>query len=103
VCAHGFVEQHLWVIIDLVERFGVWFAPAVCAGEVAGVDVGRHLHAATAFDAVEGALVAVTIVLQVLFGPVAYLDATVFTNQMISLLGELGRNLRFNLGDWALH
>ena len=79
------------------------FSPAVCTREVAGVDVGRHLHAATALDTVECALVAVAIILQFLFGPMANLDATVFANQMISLLGELGRNLRFNFRNWALH
>ncbi len=79
------------------------FAPTVCAREVAGVDVGRHLHAATALDAVESALVAVPIVLQFLFGPMTNLDSAVLANEMISLLGELGRNLRFNLRDGALH
>ena len=81
----------------------MWFAPAVCAREVTGVDVGRHLHAATALDTVESTLVAVPIVLQFLFGPVTNLDATVFANEVISLLGELGRNLRFNLRNGALH
>ena len=79
------------------------FAPTVCAREVTGVDVGRHLHASTALDTVERALVAVTIVLQFLFGPVTNLDATMLADEMISLLGELGRNLRFNLRNRALH
>ena len=79
------------------------FSPAICTREVAGIDIGCHLHASTALDAVERALVAVTIVLQLLFGPMTDLDTTVLANEMISLLGELGRNLRFNLRDWALH
>ena len=103
MCTHRFVEHHFRIIIDFVECLRMWFAPAVCAREVTGVDVGRHLHAATALNAVECAFVAVTIVLQFLFGPVANLDTTMFANEMISLLGELGRNLRFNLRYWALH
>ena len=43
------------------------------------------------------------VVFQFLFGPVANLDATMFTNEVISLLGKPGRNLRFNLRNWALH
>ena len=78
-------------------------SPAVGTGQVTGVNIGRHLHASTALNAVECAFVAVTIVLQFLFGPVANLDATMFTNEVISLLGKLGRNLRFNLRNWALH
>ena len=78
-------------------------SPAVGTGQVAGVNIGRHLHASTALNTVECAFVAVTIVLQFLFGPVANLDTTMFTNEVISLLGKLGRNLRFNLRNWALH
>ena len=81
----------------------MWLSPAVRTREVAGVDIGRHLHASTALDAVERALVAVAIVLQLLFGPMTDLDATVLADEMISLFGELGRNLRFNLRNGALH
>ena len=79
------------------------FSPAVGTGQVAGVDIGCHLHATAALNPVECTLVAVTIVLQFLLGPVTNLDATVFADEMISLLGELGRNLRFNLRNGALH
>ena len=78
-------------------------SPAVGTSQVTGVDIRCHLHATATLDAVEGALVAVTIVLQFLFGPVANFDATMFTDEVISLLGKLGRNLRFNLRNRALH
>ena len=78
-------------------------SPAVGSSQVTGVDIRCHLHATAALDPVEGTLVAVTIVLQFLFGPVANFDATMFTNKVISLLGKLGRNLRFNLCYRALH
>ena len=78
-------------------------SPAVGTGQITGVNIGRHLHATATLDAVECTLVAVAIILQFLFGPVANLDTTMFTNEVISLLGKLGRNLRFNLRYWTLH
>ena len=78
-------------------------SPAISAGEIAGVDIGGHLHATTALDTVERTLVAMTIVLEFLLGPVTNLDTAMFADEVISLLGQLGRNLRFNLRNWALH
>jgi len=81
----------------------MWFAPAIGAGEVASVDIGCHLHATATLDAVEGALVACPVVLQALFRPVTYFDATVFSDEMVGLLSELRPDSRFNLCHWALH
>ena len=81
----------------------MWFTPAVCTGQVAGIDVWCHLHATTTFDAVECALVAGTVMLEVLLGPMTNFDTTVLTNEVITLFGKLGRNLRFNLCNRALH
>ena len=74
-------------------------APAVGAGEVAGVDVRRHLHAARTLDAVERPLVAMAIVAQVFLGPMTDLDAAVFADQMVALFRQLGRDGRLNFGD----
>ena len=78
-------------------------SPAISTGEIAGVDIGGHLHATTALDTVERTLVAMTIVLEFLLGPVTNLYTAMFADEVISLLGQLGRNLRFNLRNWALH
>jgi len=65
----------------------VWFTPAVCAREVTGIHIRRHLHASATLNPVERALVAVTIVLQFLLGPMANFDATMLADEVISLLG----------------
>ncbi len=96
-------EQLVRVVVDLVQRVRVRLPPAVCAGEVAGVHVGRHLHAAMALDAVEGALVARAVVDQALLGPVADLDATVLTDELVLLLGQTRRYLRLYARYWVLH
>ena len=58
-------------------------APTVCTREIASIHIGCHLHATAALNAVERALVAVTIVLQLLLGPVADFNTTVFANEVI--------------------
>ena len=103
MCSYGLIEQHLWIRINLVECLRMWLTPAIGTGEVTSVDIGRHLHATAALDTVEGTLVTCAIILQTLFCPVAYFDATVFSDEMVGLLCELCPDGRLNLSHRTLH
>ena len=97
-------EQIVGVIVYFGEFVRVWFSPAISASEVACIDVRRHLHAAMTLYAVEGSLVARTVVDQALLSPMADLDAAVFADQMVTLFGQSRSQLRLYFRHWcALH
>ena len=103
VSFHRLQIQLIWIIINLVERVGVGFSPAVGASKIACIHIWRHLHTSVTFDPVECALVARTIGNQTLLGPMAYFHATMLAYQLVFLLGELCRDSRLYLSHVSLH
>ena len=81
----------------------MWLSPAVSTGQIAGIDIGCHLHTTMTLYAVECTLVAGTIGNQTLLGPMADLDSTMLPYEVILLLREPRCNFRLDTSDWTLH